>query len=412
MLKKIFSLLSLCLLVSLASAQLNTSLFNAAALTEPISIVNCNLENGSSTQCYQLKFLANVVDDDGPFCPATINDVGGMAIYEPGTAGTNVGLSAIDATLLNIIEGDGFDIVQPNGNVNINVPGPGGSMPIPGTSYCLQANKDDDLELVYLIPVTPENLATPNTIETVEQLGVSLDGIPFKGNPPAVIGGGPGGGGNDVLMPALDRCGGHHDPGGYYHWHLIANSTNELLSDLNITSISCTGFPQNPSAIMGYAMDGYPIYGQFESGTTLPTGLDQCNGHTAATNEYPNGIYHYHAQQGVAPNIPPCLTGASANNNFSYNFYNNTAIDPSTGAADPSTVFPNPTQGDRVEIHTPADELHLIDPLGRRVMHRGIIHKTPEGFTIHTLHLPAGMYHVVLIKGAFRTTEKLIIGRR
>lgn len=406
--KEILTLLLMALMSFQLFSQIDTSLINQGSLTESITTVPCTLENGTSTTCYQLKFFANDVDDSGPFCPQTINDIGGMAIYEPGTSGTNVGLAALDSVLLNIIEADGFDIVQANGNVNINAPGAGGGPPPMGTSYCLEAGKDDDLELVYLIPVTPENLSSPNVIQPVEQLGLSLNGIPFKGNPPGVIGGGPGGGGSDVLMPALDACGGHHDPGGYYHWHMIANSTNEVLSDLSITAVSCTQFPQNASSIMGFAMDGYPIYGQFESGTTLPSGLDQCNGHFSATNEYPQGVYHYHAVQGVAPNIPPCLKGASANNNFTYSFHVNTLGVNDINNEHQTLVFPNPTFGSIVTIETTAKEINLFDNLGRSVS-QDKINKTSNGFEIITSSLNEGIYYIVITINESKFTSKLIV---
>lgn len=409
--KEFLIIIKVTFLLSQVYAQMDINLINAGSLTEPITIVPCTLENGSTTTCYQLKFLANDVDDSGPFCPETINDVGGMAIYEPGSAGTNVGLAALDSILLNIIEADGFDIVQANGNININNPG-AGIPPSPGTSYCLQADKDDDLELVYLIPVSPENLSSPNIIQPVEQLGVSLNGIPFKGNPPAVIGGGPGGGGPgggmDVAMPALDACGGHHDPGGYYHWHMIANSTNEVLSDLGITAVSCTQFPQDASSLMGFAMDGYPIYGQFDTGTTLPADLDQCSGHFSATNEYPQGVYHYHAVQGVAPNIPPCLTGASANNGFTYSFYDNTVDVGEVKTQQNTFVFPNPTAGNVVVVRTTADDIKLYDNIGR-IIQDNIIQKSVSGFEINTASLRTGIYHIVIINGASRFSSKLIV---
>lgn len=387
--------------------QINVDLFNQNAMTEPVQTVNCTLENGSSTQCYQLKFYANAVNDDGPFCPLTIDEVGGMGIYEPGAAGTNVGLAAIDAALLNLIEADGFDIVQDDGTVNINVPGAGGP-PAPGVSACLQAEPDDDLELVYLIPVNPQELVTPNTITTVEQLGVSLDGIPFKGNPPPVIGGGPGGGGSDVLMPALDPCGGHHDPGGYYHWHMIANSTNDVLADLSIDAVSCTGFPQNNTAIMGFAMDGHPLYGQFESTGEAPTGLDNCNGHFGPTPEYPDGVYHYHAVEATAPNIPPCLVGASAVNGFTYSFHTNTmAVD--EAARERAHLYPNPSRNQVITISTSADAVEVYDGMGRRVTDLVTVERAGNGFKMGTTRLAPGVYHLVLIRGAAFTKAQFIL---
>lgn len=163
-------------------------------------------------QCLQIIFFANAVDDDGPFCPQTNSETGGMAIYDVPSA---TGLHPLNKMLFDIIEGDGFDMVYNQGNVNINDPSPSGSPPSPGKCYCLQASSDDDLELTYLIPVQPEMLNSPDNIETVEWFRIGLNGIPVNGPPPGIQSG-PDCGSSSALMPALDPCGGHHDPTGYY----------------------------------------------------------------------------------------------------------------------------------------------------------------------------------------------------
>mgnify|MGYP001572441001 FL=1 len=49
------------------------------------------------------------------------------------------------------------------------------------------------------------------------------------------------------------------------------------------------------AALLGFLLDGFPVYGPLENGSTVvSSSLDQYNGHTHATTEYPNGIYHYH----------------------------------------------------------------------------------------------------------------------
>jgi len=50
------------------------------------------------------------------------------------------------------------------------------------------------------------------------------------------------------------------------------------------------------STFLGLLLDGFPIYGpEDESGNTLTTtDLDEYHGHTHATDEYPDEIYHYH----------------------------------------------------------------------------------------------------------------------
>lgn len=53
--------------------------------------------------------------------------------------------------------------------------------------------------------------------------------------------------------------------------------------------------PNGPSHIIGYAFDGFPIYGDRDrSGQPVnPATLDEFNGIDSPTPEFPSGIYHY-----------------------------------------------------------------------------------------------------------------------
>lgn len=312
---------------------IRSSFFNSSSLTD-FSIVNCTLENGSSTQCYQLTFRSNPVEN-GPYCPATIDDIGGVGIYD---GATNPGFQVLKRSLWEAMEADGYDIVDEDGNINIVDPGagmsgggpggppPGGGGPPTGggagggnsMAACLEAAPDDDLQLTFLIPVTPEMLSSVDELQRVENLGVSLDGIPLTGDPPSATmsaGNMPGGGG---AIPSIDPCGGHMDPSGYYHLHFVAEEMNNVLDAHGITEVSCTNFAQSETALIGFAKDGFPIYASKDPDGTLPTDLDACHGHIGPTSEFPNGTYHYHASSSLAPNIPPCLVGASVSNSFSF----------------------------------------------------------------------------------------------
>ena len=47
--------------------------------------------------------------------------------------------------------------------------------------------------------------------------------------------------------------------------------------------------------LMGFLLDGFPIYGPVEDGTVLTSSnLDDHHGHSHPTSEFPDGIYHYH----------------------------------------------------------------------------------------------------------------------
>ncbi|NQW28545.1 MAG: YHYH protein [Flammeovirgaceae bacterium] len=86
---------------------------------------------------------------------------------------------------------------------------------------------------------------------------------------------------DDLEFNNTDQYNGHPTPNtGGYHYH-----------------IEPTWLTRNdPGALIGFLLDGFPIYGPVEEGVELFTAdLDDYHGHTAATAEYPDGIYHYHA---------------------------------------------------------------------------------------------------------------------
>lgn len=48
-------------------------------------------------------------------------------------------------------------------------------------------------------------------------------------------------------------------------------------------------------AFLGLLSDGFPVYGPFENGSKVTNDdLDEYHGHTSATEDFPQGIYHYH----------------------------------------------------------------------------------------------------------------------
>ena len=91
----------------------------------------------------------------------------------------------------------------------------------------------------------------------------------------------------------IDPCNGHAAPqqgGNTYHYHGISSC---------ITSkVDTAG---GPSHLIGIALDGFPVYGGRDMNGKVITvsQLDQCNGITSATPEFPNGVYHYVLPEGV-----------------------------------------------------------------------------------------------------------------
>eukprot|EP00660_Eupelagonema_oceanica_P001440 gene1440-6546_t len=83
----------------------------------------------------------------------------------------------------------------------------------------------------------------------------------------------------------LDSCGGHAMP---YHYH----NDNSCDYDHN---------KAGHSPLIGFALDGYGIYGLYEDHPTKPSDLDACNGHVGtvpANSTYgitsSVSVYHYH----------------------------------------------------------------------------------------------------------------------
>ena len=94
---------------------------------------------------------------------------------------------------------------------------------------------------------------------------------------------------------SFDRYDGHPQNTGQYHYHLepFWLTTNN-----------------GSSSLIGVLLDGFPVYGPKETTGSTPSGLDSCNGHTHATADMPNGIYHYHVTS-VTPYISGCYKGTA-----------------------------------------------------------------------------------------------------
>lgn len=270
---------------------------------DSLDTVSCTLSDGTSTTCYSLTFSGSNPSDDGPYCPATLDDVGGVGIYD---GDTNPGFQVMKRALFEGMEADGYDIVDEEGNIRIVTSAD--TMPEEGKAYCM-ALDPVDLTLTFLIPVTPVPVSSAHTLETVEQMGVQLDGIPLTSNPPSVVDGPPIANGQGGNIPSIDPCGGHPDPAGYYHAHFGAESMNSVLAAYGMDSeLSCTRVAQAADVLIGFAKDGYPIYSAPEAG--IPAEADACQGMEATTAEFPDGTYLYYLAPDQAPNLPPCLMGA------------------------------------------------------------------------------------------------------
>ncbi len=274
-----------------------SSLFADGALTSEAATVDCTLENGSETTCYQLEVasLASTVDTEGPYCPSTTSDVGGIWVWD----GDEPGLYALDSDFWDLMSVQGYEFVDSDGDITVTDPAEGAADSSSTANSCLEATADGSYHLQVLIPTDPEQLDTPADLSTISQVGLALDGVTIFGDAPSVADRGG--------LPALDTCGGHIDPSGYYHWHFGAESIQTNLDDAG-AEVTCS-VEQDTEALVGFAYDGYGIFGP-EEDRDIPSDLDECSGHVSETAEL-GTTYHYHLTYD-SPNLPTCRVGAAA----------------------------------------------------------------------------------------------------
>jgi len=140
-------------------------------------------------------------------------------------------------------------------------------------SWMQNPNKIASFNMTFKIPLNP-TVATNHSATPLGPIGVSLNGVPFY-NQYA----GPG----QLLtneINSFDQYNGHPQQQGQYHYHV---------EPLWLTA------QKGKSVLLGFLLDGFPVYGPMENGVAVTnSNLDAYHGHTHATADFPNGIYHYH----------------------------------------------------------------------------------------------------------------------
>lgn len=141
------------------------------------------------------------------------------------------------------------------------------------TKFELNPNRIVQQNLTFRIPMTPKE-ATTKTATPLGSIGIALNGVILFNQYAAM---------SAPLtseINSFDQHGGHPQQQGQYHYHIEP------------TYLTAT---KGKSVLLGWLLDGFPVYGPVENAKTLISNdLDAYHGHTHATAEYPNGIYHYH----------------------------------------------------------------------------------------------------------------------
>ncbi len=165
--------------------------------------------------------------------------------------------------------------------------------PFDGSTGCFNPNSAMPQDRTYRIPMNPQDTNNP-AVEVMDQMGpisIANNGVPFY-NPYDA-------GGIDAPSSiCFDDYNGHPQLFGEYHYHQWSPALDNMETD-------------GHSGIVGYAFDGYPIFGPWESDgidahNLIVNALDGCHGHS-------DGIrgYHYHTSLPYAqdPNGFPWVLG-------------------------------------------------------------------------------------------------------
>jgi hypothetical protein len=143
-----------------------------------------------------------------------------------------------------------------------------------GNTFNKNPNSIATQNYTFKIPLNPV-VASTHSATNLGAMGVSLNGVPFFNqyagpNQPLT---------NEVV--SFDQWWGHPSPTSEYHYHV---------EPLYLTTVKAT-----KSSLLGFLLDGFPVYGPEENGATVTNAsLDAYHGHTSVTADYPKGIYHYH----------------------------------------------------------------------------------------------------------------------
>jgi hypothetical protein len=156
-----------------------------------------------------------------------------------------------------------------------------GTFPISPSSTAYRYDRNPNgiraQRISYSLPASPRIAARAGCV-TGGQIGVAINGV-------AIFDGLDAGDRDAVAHEVQDRCGGHPQQQGTYHYHAIPACLTKGDS------------VRAQSRLVGYAFDGFPIYGPRGDGGRLLTNadLDACHGRvgTVALNGKRVRTYHY-----------------------------------------------------------------------------------------------------------------------
>lgn len=141
------------------------------------------------------------------------------------------------------------------------------------SNFRLNPNRIAAQNIVFTITLNPEE-ATNKEATPMGPIGISRNGVVFFNQYAA--------GGSPLTneIDSFDQYLGHPAGQGIYHYHIEPTFLTQEFGE---------------DAFLGLLADGFPVYGPSENGEIITNSdLDAYHGHTSATADFPDGIYHYH----------------------------------------------------------------------------------------------------------------------
>ncbi len=272
------------------------SLFIKESLLKEISKEERTLANGTKALCYVITTASQPQEHKmGPWCPTHINDgkdKGGIWFKDDKVYDVD---GHFIANLKEFYSDEEWALFREDGSVKVTTTqeeceaAARPDVDEKYNNYCVECLPSYYKEKVstYIIPVKPMYLESSNTLGR-NGIGVAFNGVNFEAPAPthAILAA-------HTLAP-LDDAGGHVNPHQGYHYHAVTGNTKEVeQKDVH-------------APMIGYAMDGFGIYGHKDNSGKEYSDLDDCGGHYDDVRGY-----HYHAGDAGSNQVLGCLHGVS-----------------------------------------------------------------------------------------------------
>ena len=269
--------------------------FIPESLEEKITIVPCKLSDRTEAKCYKIitKSLAHE-HKMGPWCPQHISDSkdkGG--IWFDGGKVYDVDGHFI-SNIATFYKDEKWKLYNDDGSIkvtNSREACEGAAKPRVEEIYknhCVECQPSYyNHTFTYYLPINP-SYKKPGQRMGRNPLGLAFNGVNF--DPPAPM---------EMILKAhtlapLDDCGGHVNPHVGYHYHAASGCTKEITQS------------DGHAPMIGYALDGFGIFGFLDTDGKEAMDLDPCRGHEDEIRGY-----HYHAGNEGRNLIISCLSGAA-----------------------------------------------------------------------------------------------------